>query len=100
MNNKRQKLSGIDPERVDTVNPAITVEELRRARPAREVLPQYIGQKATTALLARRPGRPKQTVRKVNQTLRIDPDVLVAYRQAGPGWQTRMNRVLRDNMPA
>jgi uncharacterized protein (DUF4415 family) len=35
----------------------------------------------------------------VNQTLRLDQDVLDAYRQAGRGWQTHMNEVLRRNMP-
>lgn len=28
-------------------------------------------------------------------TIRIDPDVLAFFREAGPGYQTRMNRVLR-----
>jgi uncharacterized protein (DUF4415 family) len=36
--------------------------------------------------------------RKVNQTLRLDADVLEAYRQEGKGWQTRME-LLRKNMP-
>jgi uncharacterized protein (DUF4415 family) len=35
----------------------------------------------------------------VNQTLRIDPDVLQAFREEGKGWQTRINQVLRENMP-
>ncbi|MBB3015307.1 BrnA antitoxin family protein [Cupriavidus alkaliphilus] len=34
--------------------------------------------------------------RKVNQTLRIDPDVLAAYKATGSGWQTLMNEALRD----
>ncbi len=88
-----------DPERIDEDNPEITREELRRARPAAEVLPKFIGQKATEELLARGRGRPPKEERKVNQTLRIDPDVLDAYRQEGKGWQTRINEVLRKNMP-
>jgi uncharacterized protein (DUF4415 family) len=44
-------------------------------------------------------GRPPKENRKVNQTLRIDPDVLEAYRQEGTGWQTRINVVLRQHMP-
>jgi uncharacterized protein (DUF4415 family) len=35
----------------------------------------------------------------VNQTLRLDPDVLDAYRRQGPGWQAQMNAVLRQHMP-
>ena len=44
-------------------------------------------------------GRPVKPVKKVNQTLRLDPDVLDAFRQAGAGWQSRINQILRDNMP-
>ena len=40
-----------DPERIDEENPEITPEELRRARPAAEVLPELIGQKATDELM-------------------------------------------------
>jgi uncharacterized protein (DUF4415 family) len=33
--------------------------------------------------------------RKEQIALRVDSDVLTWYRQQGPGWQTRMNAVLR-----
>jgi uncharacterized protein (DUF4415 family) len=88
-----------DPEHVDRDNPELTREELRRARPAAEVLPKHIGEKATQELLRGNRGRPSKEDRKVNQTLRIDPDVLEAYRHEGKGWQTRINEVLRKNMP-
>ena len=44
-------------------------------------------------------GRPKKADRKVNQTLRLDQDVLDAFREEGSGWQARINQVLRENMP-
>jgi uncharacterized protein (DUF4415 family) len=91
-----------NPELIDEENPEITPEELRRARPAPDVLAELFGEKATQELLRRsRRGRPlkNEQERKVNQTLRIDPDVLEAYKQGGKGWQTRINQVLRDNMP-
>lgn len=40
-------------------------------------------------------GRPRLPNRKVPLKLRLDPDVLEAFRATGPGWQTRMNAVLR-----
>jgi uncharacterized protein (DUF4415 family) len=49
--------------------------------------------------MRRRPGRPEKADKKINQTLRLDADVLNAYRQEGRGWQTRINQVLRDHMP-
>ena len=33
---------------------------------------------------------------KLSVAIRLDPDVLAAFRADGPGWQTRMNAVLRD----
>jgi uncharacterized protein (DUF4415 family) len=85
--------------RPDDENPEWTAEDFARARPAVEALPQYIGEEATQELLRRGRGRPPKEARKVNQTLRIDPDVLAAYRQEGKGWQTRINQVLREHMP-
>ena len=88
-----------DPERPDEDNPEWTREDFARARPAAEVLPEFIGEKATQALMRRSRGRPQKADRKVNQTLRMDADVLEAYRRAGKGWQTRINEVLRRHMP-
>jgi uncharacterized protein (DUF4415 family) len=70
---------------------------MRAARPALEVIAEVFSPEAA-AFLGRR-GRPAKPDKKVNQTLRIDPDVLDAFRQEGKGWQTRINQVLRENMP-
>lgn len=40
-------------------------------------------------------GRPKAATRKVSTTIRLDPDVLDAFRADGPGWQSRINAALR-----
>ena len=85
--------------RPDADNPEWTEEDFARARPASEVLPRFIGQAATDELLRRGMGRPAKPDRRVNQTLRLDPDVLEAYRREGPGWQALMNAVLRRHMP-
>jgi uncharacterized protein (DUF4415 family) len=45
--------------------------------------------------LLRRRGRPVSPNRKRAIKLRIDPDVIDRFRQSGPGWQSRMNDVLR-----
>lgn len=44
---------------------------------------------------ARRRGRPKQETVKASVTMRVDSDVLEAWRATGPGWQSRMNEALR-----
>ena len=43
-------------------------------------------------------GRPKADVTKEQVTVRLDPDVLAKLREAGPGWQTRINDMLRKAM--
>jgi len=41
-------------------------------------------------------GRPRSPTRKVPLKLRLDPDVVKAFRTSGPGWQSRMNAALRQ----
>ena len=62
------------------------------ARPASEVLPQ----EAYAELVKRPHGRPKAEETKVFTAIRLDPDVLEAFRATGKGWQTRMNAALRQ----
>ncbi|MBV8419078.1 MAG: BrnA antitoxin family protein, partial [Hyphomicrobiales bacterium] len=67
--------------------------------PASEALPEFIGEKAAQELLRQSRGRPSKADKKVDQALRLDPDVLEAFRQEGHGWQARINKILRENMP-
>jgi uncharacterized protein (DUF4415 family) len=83
----------------DDENPEWTKEDFAKARPAVDVLPEIIGDKAAQELMRRNRGRPPKADKKVNQTLRLDPDVLEAFRQEGSGWQARINQILRENMP-
>lgn len=41
-------------------------------------------------------GRPKSLNRKMPTTIRLDAEVLNAFKATGPGWQTRMNEALKD----
>ena len=84
--------------RPDEDNPVWAREDFRTARPAIEAIGEIFGAHAAETI-RRRGGRPAKPDRKVNQTLRLDPDVLDAYRQQGPGWQAHMNEVLRRHMP-
>ena len=54
---------------------------------------------ATEFKQLRKPGRPAGSVAastKVPVKVRIDPDVLAAFRATGRGWQTRMNALMRE----
>ena len=70
-------------------NPEWTEEDFALARPASEMHPPEIA-----AALIRRRG-PQRAPTKTPVTLRLDPDVLDKFRATGPGWQSRMNAVLR-----
>jgi uncharacterized protein (DUF4415 family) len=50
---------------------------------------------AGLAAMRRSRGRPAGST-KESTTIRIDHDVLDAFRSGGPGWQSRMNAALRD----
>lgn len=47
------------------------------------------------ARLIRRGRRPLAEAKR-QVTLRLDPDLLDRLRATGPGWQTRVNKALRD----
>lgn len=58
-------------------------------------------EQAHGAIARQRRGRPVGSVAAVVKTavkLRIDPDVLAAYKATGAGWQTRMNAALRESV--
>jgi uncharacterized protein (DUF4415 family) len=65
----------------------------RRARPAREVLPELYG-KAIAKKMLRPRGRPKSESPRTLISLRLPADVLARWKSKGPGWQTRMVEVL------
>ena len=95
----RKSTTDSPASRPDEDNPEWTKDDFaRRGRPLR-CCPALIGEEAAQALLRRGRGRPQKPDRKVNQTLRLDPDVLEVYRQEGKGWQARINEVLRQHMP-
>lgn len=51
-------------------------------------------------IIARRAGgRPVQSVHKAPVTLRLDPEVLAAWRSSGKGWQTRAAQALATLAP-
>ncbi|MGQ0565173.1 MAG: BrnA antitoxin family protein [Gemmobacter sp.] len=79
-----QAMIASDPE-----NPELTDEELANMRPFAEVFPELAEN------FRRAAGRPKAAQTKKAVSVRLDPDVLEKFRATGPGWQTRINAVLK-----
>jgi uncharacterized protein (DUF4415 family) len=73
-------------------------EDFRRARPAREVLPEIVGPEVAAEMLQRKRGQrgAQRRPRKEPVTVRYSRDVLDYFRSTGPGWQTRMDAVLKE----
>jgi len=49
-----------------------------------------------SANIKRGRGRPAVAVKRPTLNMRVDAEVLDAFKATGPGWQTRINAVLRD----
>lgn len=85
-----------DAELVDDDAPEATDEWFERARPAKDVLPGLVGDKAATELLKPKRGRPPVANPKEHLNIRLDADIVDAFRRTGSGWQTKLNDALRD----
>lgn len=48
---------------------------------------------------AKRVGRPVSEHPKKRVTLRLDDDIVAAWRATGKGWQTRLNEFLSKSLP-
>ena len=85
-----------NPELIDDDAPEATAEWFRKARPASEVLPELFGNSAAQDLLKPKRGRPVSASPKEHVNIRLDADVLSAFKRTGSGWQTRLNNALRE----
>ncbi|MDF2117997.1 BrnA antitoxin family protein [Roseiarcaceae bacterium H3SJ34-1] len=80
-----QKLIGSDPDA-----PEATDAQLAKAGPFAEVFPEL-----ADTMRKNLGGRPKSENPKRAVSIRLDNDVLEKFKATGPGWQSRMNEVLR-----
>ena len=86
--------NGYTKEDWDIVDsPGLTDDELARMKPAKDVLPSSFFQGLAEARRGR--GRPKVEKPLVPVTLRVEPDVLEAFKASGEDWRVRMNEALR-----
>jgi len=72
-------------------NPEWTEEDFKNAKPFAEIFPEM-------AESWRRTRGPQKSPTKQLISLRLDRDVIEAFKAQGPGWQTRMNAALREAM--
>lgn len=80
-----QRMIASDPDA-----PEATDEQLAQARPFADAFPALADKMRRNV-----GGRPKADKTKVAVSIRLDPEVLEAFKAGGPGWQSRMNKALR-----
>ncbi len=85
-----------NPERLDNDAPEATDEWFAKARPAKDVLADLLGADAAKEMLKPKRGRPPVSRPKEHVNIRLDADILDAFKDRGAGWQTRINTALRD----
>jgi uncharacterized protein (DUF4415 family) len=85
-----------NPQKTDADSPELTKEWFSKAKPATEMLPKLFAKKTANQLLTPKRGRPPSLAAKEHINIRIDADVLNAFKKGGTGWQTRVNNALRE----
>ncbi len=86
-----------NPELIDEENPEWTDADFARARPAADVLREQFGAEAVAHLLKPKRGRPPKAAPKRATNIRLSAEVLEYFRATGPGWQTRVDEVLKSH---
>ncbi|WP_058086089.1 BrnA antitoxin family protein [Aquabacterium parvum] len=85
-----------NPERLDNDSPEATEEWFAKARPAKDVLADLMDADVAKEMLKPKRGRPPASRPKEHVNIRLDADILDAFKDRGAGWQTRINTALRD----
>jgi uncharacterized protein (DUF4415 family) len=74
-------------------NPEWTAEDFSKAKPAADILPPDL-----LAQFKAKVDRPRSESPKVPVKMRLDGVVVEALRATGPGWQTRVNDLLKSKI--
>jgi len=82
-----QKMIASDPDA-----PEVTDDQIARAKPFTEAFPALAENMRKNV-----GGRPRSKNPKVPVSIRLDQDVVAKFKATGPGWQSRINDVLRKS---
>ena len=82
----------------DSENPELGADFFARAQRGLGHVPRPMRAALLDEQTRRRGRGPQRTPTKKLVSLRLDPDVVIAYRKTGRGWQGRINAVLRKTV--
>ena len=77
------------PDMTDAANPEWTSADFKKALPAREALPASLLHKLGVR-------GPQKAPTKELVSIRLSRNVVASFRASGHGWQTRIDRALKD----
>ena len=86
----------LNPELLDADSPELDEAWFKSAQPASELLPRLVGAGAAAAMLKPKRGRPVLDTPKQHVNIRLDADIVLAFKSRGSGWQTKVNSALRE----
>lgn len=86
---EKQRQARPDAEAFDYDNPEWTEDDFNGARPPHEVLP------ASVLKAFPRTRGPQVAARKIPVSIRLTPEVVERFKAEGPGWQARIDEVLK-----
>lgn len=69
----------------------LTAQDGPLLKPAGDVLPSGLRN-----ILGLKVRGPQKTPTKIHTTIRLSPEVISAFKATGPGWQARIDALLRD----
>ncbi len=81
---RKSRAEGFEEE-----NPEWTEEDFSRARPAHEILPPDV------LSVFKKTRGPQRASKKVPVSIRLSAEVVEHFRELGPGWQRRIDEVLK-----
>jgi uncharacterized protein (DUF4415 family) len=82
-----QKMIASDPDA-----PEVTPEQTAKAKSFAKAFPAL-----AETMRKNLGGRPRSASPKVPVSIRLDQDVIAKFKATGPGWQSRINEVLRKS---
>lgn len=85
-----------NPELINDEAPEANLAWFEKARPARDVLTDLVDKHTAQEMLKPKRGRPFSEKPKTHVNIRLDADIVRAFKESGSGWQTRINKALRD----
>ena len=73
--------------------PEMTKADFAAAKSLKAAMPDVV------EVMKRGRGRPKVAHPKQRVSLRLDPEIIAAYKATGEGWQSRINDILAREVP-